>query len=58
VSEHSPEATRRVAYKIFEGYFSGSSEADFNRHLDDVIKYEMTLPSIFCKLKQMSKSEL
>jgi hypothetical protein len=38
VSEHSPEAARRSAYKLFEDYFSRSSKAEFNRYLDDLIK--------------------
>lgn len=38
MSEHSPEATRHAAYKLFEDYFSGSSKAEFNWYFDDLIK--------------------
>ena len=38
MSEHSPEATRRAAYKLFEDYCSRSFGGRIPLYLDDLIK--------------------
>ncbi len=52
MSEHSPEATRRAAYRLFEDYFSGSSEPErlgplCSKFLDSYFSEKVFTPKVF-----------